>query len=178
MLAPFAATEPDDQMTSATTVAKDKVVTFHYTIRDDKNDILETTRDAQPLAILYGHGNVLRGVEAALAGHSAGETVTVTLAPEDAYGERRDNWTQRVSKKYLPATPKLRPGMTVALHTEDGQRSVTVLKVGNKVVDVDLNHPFAGATLTFELELADVRDASAEELSHGHVHGPGGHHHD
>jgi FKBP-type peptidyl-prolyl cis-trans isomerase SlyD len=153
------------------------VVVFHYTIRDTDDNILETTNASDPLAILQGHGNVLRGIETALDGHSAGDTLTVTLAPADAYGERRDDWIQRVSKKYLPKSPRLKPGMAVKLNTEQGQRSVTVLKVGNKVVDVDLNHPFAGSTLTFDLELLEVREAAPEELSHGHVHGPGGHHH-
>jgi len=164
-------------MTSELTAAKDRVVTFHYTIRDSDNDILESTRDGSAVAALHGRGNVLPGIEAALEGLRAGDTITVTLLPENAYGERREDWTQRVSKKYLPKQPKLQPGMAVRLNTEQGQRSVTVSKVGNKVVDVDLNHPFAGKTLTFELELQDVREAAAEELAHGHVHGPGGHHH-
>ena len=164
-------------MSSELTVAKDRVVRFHYLIRDTAEAELESTFDGEPLAILQGHGNILKGVEGALEGHCAGERISVTLTAEDAYGERRDNWTQRVSKKYLPKTPKLTPGMTVALHTEQGARSVTVLKVGNKVVDVDLNHPFAGKALIFDLEVVEVREPAPEELAHGHVHGPGGHHH-
>jgi FKBP-type peptidyl-prolyl cis-trans isomerase SlyD len=164
-------------MTSELTVAKDCVVRFHYRITDASDTQLESTFDAEPLAVLQGHGDVLKGIETALDGHCASERVSVTLAAEDAYGERRDDWTQRVSKKYLPKSPKLTPGMTVQLHTEQGARSVTVIKVGNKVVDVDLNHPFAGMSLTFDIEIVEVRAAVPEELAHGHVHGPGGHHH-
>ena len=159
------------------TVTKDRVVRFHYTIRNGDGEEVESTRDGEPLAMLQGHGNVLAGIETALEGLTTGATSTVTLPPEEAYGERRDDWTQRVSKKYLPRTPKPVPGMTVQLQTEKGPRSVTILKVGNKVVDVDLNHPFAGQALTFDLEVVEVREAAPEELSHGHVHGPGGHHH-
>jgi len=171
------ADEKPTQMSSELTVAKDRVVRFHYRIKDASDSELESTFDSEPLAVLQGRGNVLKGVEATLEGHCAGDHVSVTLAAEDAYGERRDDWTQRVSKKYLPKSPKLKPGMNVQLHTEQGARSVTVLKVGNKVVDVDLNHPFAGQSLTFDLEIVEVREAAPEELSHGHVHGPGGHHH-
>jgi FKBP-type peptidyl-prolyl cis-trans isomerase SlyD len=145
------------------TIAKDRVVRFHYTIRNSDGEVVETTRESEPLAMLQGHGNVLAGIETALDGLAANATRTVTLLPEEAYGERRDDWTQRVSKKYLPRTPKPVPGMTVQLQTEKGPRSVTILKVGNKVVDVDLNHPFAGQTLTFDLEVVEVREAAPED---------------
>ncbi len=164
-------------MSSQLSISKDRVVRFHYTITDASGTELESTLDGDPLAILYGHGNVLKGVESALDGAVEGDQLRVTLEAEDAYGERREDWTQRVSKKYLPKTGKLKPGMAVALHTEQGARSVTITKVGNKVVDVDLNHPFAGQALTFALNVVEVREAAPEELSHGHVHGPGGHHH-
>ena len=171
------ADEKPTQMSSELTVAKNRVVRFHYRIKDISDTELESTFDGEPLAVLQGQGNVLKGVETTLEGHCAGDRASVTLAAEDAYGQRRDDWTQRVSKKYLPKSPKLKPGMTVQLHTEEGVRSVTVLKVGNKVVDVDLNHPFAGQALTFDLEIIEVREAAPEELSHGHVHGPDDHHH-
>jgi len=164
-------------MSAEMIIEKDRVVHFHYTVRDDANEILETTEGRQPQPILYGHGNVPKGIEEALAGHVSGDQVTVKLAPEDAYGERRENWTERVPKKYLPKGRRLQPGMTVRLHTEQGPRTVTVVKVGHTVVDVDLNHPLAGRALNFELSIVDVREATAEELAHGHVHGPGGHHH-
>ncbi|MEZ5557542.1 MAG: peptidylprolyl isomerase [Pseudomonadales bacterium] len=166
-----------EAVTQALEVARDRVVRFHYTIRDSAGALLETTVDGEPLAVLHGRGNVLRGVEAALAGHVAGDRVQVTLEPEQAYGPRREDWTQRVSKKFFANAAKLKPGMTAQLHTEQGPRTVTVRKVGGKVVDVDLNHPLAGQALTFELEVVEVREATREEIAHRHVHGPGGHHH-
>ena len=101
----------------------------------------------------------------------------VIVPPEQGYGARRENYEQRVPKKYFRDADHLKPGMMTVLRTEDGYRQVTVLKVGSSVVDVDLNHPMAGQTLHFAIEVVDIRDATAEELEHGHVHGPGGHHH-
>jgi len=166
----------EPKMTNELPITKNRVVRFHYTIRDSQNQILETSRNDEPLAILHGHGNVLSGIESALDGHVGGDSFSVTLPPEETYGVRRHDWTQRVSKKHLPKQ-RLKPGMTVNLSTEQGPRLVTVVKVGNKVADVDLNHPFVGQTLTFEIEVLEVREAVAEELAHGHVHGPGGHQH-
>jgi len=163
-------------MSGTLTIEKDRVVVFDYTIRNAGGDVLETTAGDDPLAILHGHQNVLAALDRALAGHVAGDVVSVTLEPADAYGDRRDGLTQRVSKKYLPKG-RLQPGMTVRLNTERGPRTVTIVKVGNKMVDVDLNHPYAGQTLGFELLVREVREASREEIAHGHVHGPGGHHH-
>lgn len=158
-------------------VARDRVVRFHYQIFDAAEEVVESTRDGEPLAILHGRGNVMRGIEDALDGRKAGERFEVTLAPEQAYGPRKDDLTQRISKKYFRQPARLKPGMTTQLSTEEGTRSVTVLKVGGKVVDVDMNHPLAGQTLKFDLEVVDVREATQEEISHRHVHGPGGHHH-
>jgi FKBP-type peptidyl-prolyl cis-trans isomerase SlyD len=138
---------------------------------------VESSREDEPLAVLHGHGTLLAAIENALAGRRAGERFELTLAPADAFGERRDNWTQRVSKKYFPNAARLKPGMQTQLQTDSGQRAVTVLKVGGKVIDVDLNHPLAGQTLNFAVEVVDVREATPEEIAHGHVHGPGGHHH-
>jgi FKBP-type peptidyl-prolyl cis-trans isomerase SlyD len=127
--------------------------------------------------VLVGHRTLLRGLEQALEGHVAGDRISVTLPPEQAYGPRQDDRVRRVSKKYFAQPNRLRPGEVTRLRTEQGFRAVTVVKVGGKMVDVDLNHPYAGLTLHFDLEVLDVREASAEEIAHGHVHGPGGHHH-
>jgi FKBP-type peptidyl-prolyl cis-trans isomerase SlyD len=158
-------------------IERDRVVRFHYVIRDESGNELESTREDEPLAVLQGRGNVMRGIEDALAGRTTGERFSVTLAPEQAFGPRREDWTQRISKKYFADAARLKPGMQTRLQTEEGVRPVTVIKVGGKVVDVDLNHPRAGQTLTFDLEVVEVREATAEELAHRHVHGPGGHHH-
>ena len=111
-----------------------------------------------------------------MKGHGAGDTFEVTVTPEEAYGERREGLVQRVPRKHFKGA-KLTPGMQVVLPTDQGQRAMTVKKVGISVVDVDLNHPMAGKTLNFEVEILDVREATPEEISHKHVHGEGGHQH-
>jgi len=156
---------------------KDKVVTFHYQLTDDSGAEIDSSHTREPLAILFGHGAIIPGLETAIAGHVAGDRFNVVIPPEEAYGARREDYTQRVPKKYFRAGDRLMPGMSTVLRTEDGHRSVTVVKVGSSVIDVDLNHPMAGKTLTFAVEIVDVREPSEEEVAHGHVHGPGGHHH-
>ena len=164
-------------MTSEITSGKDHVINFNYVLRDADGAELESSDNSGPVAALLGHQTVMPGLESALEGRCAGERFEVTLAPEDAFGERREGWTQRVSKKYLARAKRLRPGMITDLQTEQGPRTVTVTKVGSSVVDVDLNHPWAGRTVTFAIEVTGVRKATAEELAHGHAHGVGGHQH-
>jgi FKBP-type peptidyl-prolyl cis-trans isomerase SlyD len=156
---------------------KDKVVTFHYQLTDDSGAEVDSSHEREPLSILFGHGAIIPGLETAIAGHAAGDRFDVVVPPEQAYGLRRENYTQRVPKKYFRDADHLQPGMNTVLKTENGHRSVTVVKVGSSVVDVDLNHPMAGKTLNFAIEVVDVRDSTQEEREHGHVHGPGGHHH-
>jgi FKBP-type peptidyl-prolyl cis-trans isomerase SlyD len=157
-------------------IAKDSVVRFHYTVSEVGQESLESSKDREPLAILYGHGNIIPGLETAMLDREAGESFGVDVAATDAYGEKRDGLSQRVPKKHFGAQ-KLEPGMQVVLQTNFGPRAVTIQKVGMSVVDVDLNHPMAGKDLHFDVEIVEVREASAEELEHGHVHGDGGHHH-
>jgi FKBP-type peptidyl-prolyl cis-trans isomerase SlyD len=159
-------------------ISQDKVVTFHYRLREEEGVELENNQDAVPLAYLHGHRNILPGLEEALDGLAADDVVTVTLPPEKAYGPRHPNATQRVPVKHLASKHKrLRPGMLVKVNTENGVKDARVLKVGKFMVDLDLNHPFAGKTLVFEIQIVDVRDATSEEIAHGHAHGEGGHHH-
>ena len=160
-------------------VEPNKVVVFHYTVRESGGEAVESSRDrGEPLAFLVGTGMLIPGLEKALMGHEAGEHFDVTVEPADAYGERREDFTQRVPKKYFRDPDHLKPGMLEVLSVSGGgQRQVTVVKVGSSVVDVDLNHPLAGKTLTFDVEMVDVRDATQEELAHGHAHGPAGHGH-
>ena len=162
-------------------IAADKVVTFHYRLSDPGQDVVEDSRDDLPVVYLHGHDGMLPGLEAALAGKQVGDRFAVTLPPEMAYGERRDDAVQRISIKHIvnPGNRKVvyRPGMVVRVNTDHGLREVTVIKAGLKNLDVDTNHPMAGKTLQFDIEVIDVRDASEEEIAHGHVHGEGGHHH-
>ena len=158
-------------------IEKDRVVRFHYAVAEAGQEAVENSKDGgQPLAILFGHGNIIPGLEKAMDGKEAGESFKATVPASEAYGERRDGLTQRIPKKHFGAQ-KLEPGMQVVLQTNFGPRAVTIQKVGMSVVDVDLNHPMAGKDLDFDIEIVEVREASAEELEHGHVHGDGGHHH-
>ena len=154
-------------------IQNNSVVRFHYTVSEPGQPPVETSRDREPLAILVGHGNIIPGLEAAMIDKAEGDRFEVTVAPEQAYGERRENFVQRVPKKHFRNT-RLKPGQQVVLETSMGPRAVTVAKVGATVVDVDLNHPMAGKTLSFEVEIVGVREAEAVEIEHGHVHGDGG----
>ena len=157
-------------------IEKDRVVRFHYTVSEPGQDPVESSKEREPLAILVGHGNIIPGLEKALEGREAGDSFGADVPAADAYGERRDGLTQRVPKKHFGAQ-RLAPGMQVVLQTNFGPRAVTIEKVGMTVVDVDLNHPMAGKDLHFDIEVVEVREATQEEIEHGHVHGDGGHHH-
>jgi FKBP-type peptidyl-prolyl cis-trans isomerase SlyD len=157
-------------------IEKDRVVRFHYTVSEQGQEPLETSGDREPLAILIGHNNIIPGLETAMDGREAGDKFEVDVAAADAYGVRQEGLTQRVPKKYFKDA-RLEPGMQAVLPTNFGPRAVTIQKVGMSVVDVDLNHPMAGKDLHFAIEVVEVREASPEELEHGHVHGDGGHHH-
>ena len=158
-------------------IEKDRVVRFHYAVAEAGQAPVENSRDAgEPLAILIGRGNIIPGLEKAMEGREAGDSFKASVPAADAYGERREGMGQRIPKKHFGAQ-RLEPGMQVVLQTNFGPRAVTIEKVGMSVVDVDLNHPMAGKDLDFDIEIVDVREASEEELAHGHVHGEGGHHH-
>ena len=158
-------------------IEKDRVVRFHYAVAEAGKEALESSRAVgEPLAILFGRGQIIPGLEKAMEGHEAGDTFKSAVTAADAYGERRDGLTQRIPKKHFEGQ-RLQPGMQVILQTNFGPRAVTIQKVGMSVVDVDLNHPMAGKDLHFAIEIVDVREASTEEVEHGHVHGEGGHHH-
>ena len=157
-------------------IEKDRVVRFHYTVSEAGQEPLETSEGREPLAILIGHGNIIPGLEKAMEGREAGEKFEVDVTAAEAYGERREGLTQRVPKKHFKGA-RLEPGMQAVLPTNFGPRAVTIQKVGMSVVDVDLNHPMPGKDLHFAIEIVEVREASAEGIEHGHVHGDGGHHH-
>lgn len=159
------------------TIGKNKVVEFHYTLRSESGEELDSSRERQPMAYLHGAGNIIPGLEKAMAGRVAGDHFEVTVSPEEAYGVRNESNVQRVPLKRLGNIGRPRPGQVLRLQTQQGPVQVTVLKVGRFNVDVDANHPLAGQVLNFEVDVISVRDATPEELSHGHAHGPGGHHH-
>lgn len=157
-------------------IAANKVVVFNYVLTDETGEELE--RSTEPMVYLHGAGNIIRGLEEALIGHDAGETVSVTLPPERAYGLVKENAVQRVPIKHLlTKAKKYKPGQIVAVNTQEGQKNAVVVKVGRFNLDLDMNHPFAGKTLTFDVSIDSIRDANPDELSHGHAHGVDGHEH-
>lgn len=158
-------------------IARDTVASFHYRAFDESGAEIDSSHGHPPSSILVGHGNVVPGVDEGLVGHEAGERFELLVPPELGYGLRQEGLTERLSKKYFEHPRQLKAGERAALQTRQGVRWVTVLKVGHSMVDVDFNHPMAGRTLRFELEITEVRAATPEEIAHGHAHGAGGHHH-
>lgn len=162
-------------------VSANKVVSFHYRLHQVDGELLEESYGAEPTLYLHGHNNLLAALEEAMEGKNIGDKFEVTLTPEQGYGQRREGAVQRVPIKHLHEHEKLKnrlkPGMKVAVNTQHGPWEAVVLKVGKFNVDIDSNHPLAGKHLKFEIEIADLRDATEEELAHGHAHGVGGHNH-
>jgi FKBP-type peptidyl-prolyl cis-trans isomerase SlyD len=159
-------------------VEKNKVVEFDYRLTDANGQLLEETAGSEPLAYLHGYGNILGALETSLEGHGIGDRVSVEIPPEQGFGYRDESRVQRIPIKHLEFEGRLAPGVMATVTTREGPRQIIVTKVGRFNVDADLNHPFAGQTLNFEVELVSIRDATPEELAHGHAHGPGGHSHD
>jgi FKBP-type peptidyl-prolyl cis-trans isomerase SlyD len=159
-------------------IEDNKVVNFHYTLLNEQGETVESSREREPMSYLHGAGNIIPGLEKGMAGHSVGDRFEVTVQPEEGYGERREANVQRIPLKRLGNIPRPRPGQILGLQTQQGPMQVTVLKVGRFNIDVDANHPLSGQVLKFDVEIMDIRDATEEEVSHGHAHGPGGHHHD
>jgi FKBP-type peptidyl-prolyl cis-trans isomerase SlyD len=162
-------------------ISADTVVSFHYRL-SEAGQPLEDTYDGDATLFLYDHDNLLPALEKAFEGKVAGEKFSLTLTPEEAYGPRQEGATQRIPIKHLHDHAKLknkiRPGMKVVVNTEHGPWEAVVLKAGKFNVDIDSNHPYAGKTLTFDIEVVSTRAATADELAHGHAHGAGGHQHD
>lgn len=158
-------------------ISKDSVATFHYILTEVGGDFTEDSRTDEPVAYLHGHNNILPGLEAVLEGKQAGDGAEVTLSPEQAYGIRNPQLQQRMSIKHLKYNGKLKAGDIAWVETGEGPRQVTVIKPGKFMAEVDTNHPLAGKTLKFALEVMSVRAPTDDELAHGHAHGDGGHHH-
>ena len=158
-------------------ITADRVVTIHYTLKNDGGEILDSSAGGEPLAYIQGHGNIVAGLEKALEGKAGGARLAVDVAPADGYGVRDESLIQRVPRRALQGGGDIRKGMQFQARTEHGVRVFTVTALVGDMVTLDGNHPLADQTLHFDIEVVDVRAATAEELEHGHVHGPGGHHH-
>lgn len=157
------------------TIARNKVVAMHYTVSDTNGNELDSSAGGEPLVLLYGHGSLIPGLENALEGKSTGDKFNATIAAADAYGERYDELVQTVPKSMFDSM-EVSVGMRFRASGQDGQqRSVIVLEVTDEEVVVDGNHPLSGLDLTFDVEIVAVRDASEDELAHGHAHGIDGH---
>jgi FKBP-type peptidyl-prolyl cis-trans isomerase SlyD len=158
-------------------IARDSVVSIHYTLRDDAGDVIDSSAEREPLVYLHGYGNIVEGLERELEGKGTGDKLSVKVSPAEGYGEYEDQLVQKVPRRTLKGIANVRVGMQLHAQTPQGTRVVTVTHIVGDMLTVDGNHPLAGKALNFEVEIADVRQATEEELSHGHVHGEGGHHH-
>lgn len=158
-------------------ISTHKVVHIHYTLTSDEGDVLDTSRGHEPLAYIQGLGNIIPGLETALTGRLAGDRFTVSIPPDQAYGPFHEDRVQRVPREAFEGVDEILPGMQFQAESNGGTVLVTVVEVEDNEVVLDGNHPMAGMTLNFDVEVTGVRDATREELDHGHVHGAGGHSH-
>jgi len=155
-------------------IADRSVASFHYTLTNDNGDVIDSSRQREPLAYLHGAGNIVAGLEKALVGRKAGDTFNVDVDPQQGYGPRHDEMVQTLPMSAFQGVPEVKPGMQFQASGPQGAVLVTVTSVDGDKVSVDGNHPLAGQTLHFDVEVTEVRAATEEELTHGHVHAADG----
>jgi FKBP-type peptidyl-prolyl cis-trans isomerase SlyD len=158
------------------TIQKNKVVTLEYTLTDESGALIESSEGQEPLTYIHGVGNIIPGLEASLEGKTAGQSLKVSVPPADAYGERDEQKILEIPLAQFSGADAVQAGMQFGVHSSTGEQIVTVTKVEGDTVTVDANHPLAGKTLNFDVKVVDIQEATPDELDHGHVHGPGGHH--
>ncbi len=158
-------------------IAANSVVYMHYTLTNDEGKVLDSSSGGEPLVYLHGGGNIIKGLEKALEGKQAGDKLNVKVPPEEGYGVRDESAIQKVPRRAFQGVRDLKPGMRFTAQGNHGPVEVTVISIQGDMVTIDGNHALAGVALNFEVEITKVREATAEELLHGHVHGAGGHHH-
>lgn len=158
-------------------IAERTVVTFHYTLTNDAGEVLDSSRGREPLPYLHGAGNIVPGLEKEMTDKAAGDTFDVVVSPEEGYGVHNPMMVQQVPKQAFGGVDQVEVGMQFEAQTGQGMLAVVITAIDGDMVTVDGNHPLAGQNLNFAIEVVDVREASVEECLHGHVHGPGGHHH-
>ena len=159
-------------------IAENSVVSIEYTLKDDSGNVLDTSEGGDALSYLHGAGNIIPGLENALAGKNAGEELSVTVAPEQAYGQRNEQLIQVVSRELFKSIDDIAVGMQFQGQSANEQPMIiTITAIEGDNVTIDGNHPLAGVNLNFDIKILEVRDATAEELEHGHIHGPDGHDH-
>lgn len=152
------------------TVANDVAVTIEYTLRDDDGNVLDTSRGRAPMVYLHGHGNLIPGLERELSGQAAGAELNVSVAPADAYGEHDPEKIQVVPRSAFAGIDQIEPGMQFQAEGPAGRTVVTIAEVDGDSITVDGNHPLAGKTLHFEVAIEALREGTAEEIAHGHIH--------
>ena len=153
------------------------VVSIHYTLTNKTGEVLDTSDGSEPLAYLHGRGNLIPGLEKELEGKEKGSKVQVTVPPEEAYGVHDENLIREVAREAFKDIQDVQPGMQFQSQSEQGIEVFTVTKIEGDKITIDGNHALAGEILSFDVEITDVREATEEEITHGHVHGPEGHHH-
>jgi FKBP-type peptidyl-prolyl cis-trans isomerase SlyD len=159
------------------TIEDNKVAAIHYKLTDDNGGVLDSSEGADPLEYLHGHGNIVAGLENALSGKGEGDKVSVSVSPDEGYGNPSDDLIVEVPRENLPVE-EIQAGMRFSAETSNGMRMFMVQEVGDEVVKLDGNHPLAGQILNFDVEVVSVREAEQVELDHGHVHsGDCGHDH-
>jgi FKBP-type peptidyl-prolyl cis-trans isomerase SlyD len=154
-------------------IQKDHIVTLHYIVKTTEGDVLDSSHEAPPMAFLQGSHFMIEGIEEALLGKAKGDKFSITVDPDKAYGDRHDSLVQEVPSQMFEGTD-VEVGMSFRATTDDGEQSVLIIDKTDTTVTVDGNHPLAGRSLAFDIEVVDVREASSDELAHGHVHGEGG----
>tara|TARA_B110000114_G_scaffold107114_1_gene112513 strand:+ start:451 stop:939 length:489 start_codon:yes stop_codon:yes gene_type:complete len=155
-------------------ICKNKVVVMHYAVSDSEDTLIDSSYDDKPLAIIHGTGYLIPGLEDALVDHQVGDKFDVEVAAVQAYGERFDDYVQTVPKSLFAGIDDLAVGSQLRATTDDGEQTVIVIDVQDDDITVDGNHPLAGLDLKFEVDILEIRDATEEELAHGHVHSEGG----
>ena len=159
------------------TITQNKVVSMHYTVKNDAGDVIDSSAGKDPLLYMQGHRNIIPGLEAALEGKTAGDKIQASIEPSQGYGEVIEELIQQVPRAAFEGVETLEVGMNFQAQSEQGPVTVVITKVEDEAITVDGNHPLAGQTLHFDVEVVDIREATDEELAHGHAHGAGGHHH-
>jgi FKBP-type peptidyl-prolyl cis-trans isomerase SlyD len=154
-----------------------RVVSIHYTLTDDKGAEIDSSRGGEPLQYLEGAGNIIPGLEKEVGQMNTGDKKKVKIAAKDAYGEKREDMVIEVPRTQFPADMTLKVGDKFRGGADDHSPMFTVLAVEGDKVKLDGNHPLAGQNLNFDVEVTEARAATKDEVSHGHAHGPGGHHH-
>ena len=158
-------------------IKENSVVSFHYTLTGKDGQVIDSSEGNQPLTYLHGVGQIVPGLENALLGKKSGDKMDVEVSAEEGYGEHHEFMVQQVPREAFQGVDDIEPGMQFQAQTPPGAMTVTVTAADETTVTVDGNHPLAGQPLFFAVEIVSVRDASEEEITHGHVHGEGGHHH-